>query len=309
MKLTGLLEKMEPCRQRMLSISRKRCYRSAVLLVILCAAALSIKIYSHTMQDMAESASAAVAKYATSHRAEEKPIMYTFYNRIASDEKHTGMTDKADDELLKVWKEEWNKAGWNAQILDLEDAKRHPRFFEFEEKLEKVSIHGINKVYNKLCYYRWLAMAAVGGGWMSDFDVLPLNLHKPDDEFQDGTFTIFGGNVPCLMSGSQSEWERMAFAILDNGAEHPHDKLWSDMYAVINMKVLDFDSYRTRNYVTSALAVSSVQTWTKELCEEFQEQYAIHFSHHLMGELGADINSRSKVAKDWLNQWRKGCKI
>ena len=35
---------------------------------------------------------------------------------------------------------------------------------------------GQNEEYEKMCYFRYLAMAEVGGGWMSDYDTLPMQL-------------------------------------------------------------------------------------------------------------------------------------
>merc|ERR1719330_2322865 len=99
-----------------------------------------------------------------------------------------------------------------------------------------INLAGLNTVYNQFCYYRWLAMATVGGGFMSDYDVFPLNT-SPDD-FKDGTFSIYeatqhdsnNGGIPCLMSGSGAEWERMAFNVVQNGVEHLDQDFWSDMY-------------------------------------------------------------------------------
>ena len=167
----------------------------------------------------------------------QKPVMYTFYDKIDSKDKHTGMTNDADQRLLKVWEEEWNAAGWDTRILNLEDAKKHPRFSEFHKKLEPIHLKTLNVVYNRLCYYRWLAMSSVGGGWMSDYDVLPMNfdatIDDPSKHFKDGSFSIYAttgdGGIPCLMSGSESEWDRMAFSIVEDGDKHEYEAFWSDM--------------------------------------------------------------------------------
>ena len=56
-------------------------------------------------------------------------------------------------------------------MLTLDDAMRQPDFDEVEKKME--AIHGKLK-YDALCFYRWLAMAVSGGGWMSDHDTFPV---------------------------------------------------------------------------------------------------------------------------------------
>jgi len=110
----------------------------------------------------------------TTMSRKQKPVMYTFYNRIDIWSRNTGMTDDGDDAMLALWKEQWTAAGFDAHILKLEDAEPHPRFAEFQEKLKDVPLNTPTKIYNQMCFIRHLAMAQVGGGFMTDYDVLPL---------------------------------------------------------------------------------------------------------------------------------------
>jgi hypothetical protein len=48
-------------------------------------------------------------------------------------------------------------------ILTMEDAKQHPEFDQFQATIQNFTM----TEYDMMCYYRWVAMAAVGGGWMS----------------------------------------------------------------------------------------------------------------------------------------------
>ena len=233
-----------------------------------------------------------------------KPIIYTFYGTIDPSIKHTGMTDSADERLLQVWKEKWTEAGWDARILNLDDAKRHPRFSEFDEKLQQIPLNGPNEYYNQLCYYRWLAMAEIGGGWMSDYDVLPMNIHSHNDYYQDGNFTVYGGSAPCLMSGSQSEWERMAFSILENGAQNHHAKLWSDMFAIVDLFTRDTQVYKLYNLVAPIVNIK----WDAQLCHHFKNKLAAHFSHNSLNKIKlTDINTRADFAQKWIEKWKSGC--
>jgi len=98
--------------------------------------------------------------------------MHTFFHEVP-----TGASQDTNLKTLDLWREAWSEAGWEPKILTLQDAKRHPRFAHYEKKLyEQVRILHNPVEYNRMCFLRWLAMAAAGGGFMSDYDVLPLGL-------------------------------------------------------------------------------------------------------------------------------------
>ena len=56
-----------------------------------------------------------------------RPKIFTFFQRIETTKRDTGMTDADDDSLLDLWVKAWNEAGFDAKIMDLSDAKQHPR--------------------------------------------------------------------------------------------------------------------------------------------------------------------------------------
>jgi len=132
-----------------------------------------------------------------------RPVMHTFYEKVSVGE----------DDLLEVWKEEWSSLGFEARVLTLEDAKKHPYFLEMEALMTPLFGGG----YDAMCFYRWLAMAASGGGWMSDYDTFPTNfptvegLNLPNG----GKFTSFEDHIPCLLSGSANEWTRVSRLLMD----------------------------------------------------------------------------------------------
>lgn len=153
-----------------------------------------------------------------------KPVMHTFYARIDPEKfhKYTGMSDEADSQLILAWKAAWEATGWETRILTLDDAKLHPDYDKFDKllDLEKVPFG----YYDKLCFMRWLAMAAVGGGWMSDYDTFPLRRVVFQDNVNEmpygGRLTLYdrvkAGGVPSVVSGSRKEWDRLAHLILYN---------------------------------------------------------------------------------------------
>lgn len=267
---------------------------------------------------------------------EGRPVMYTFFHRIDPKKRGTGMDDAADNVMMKAWKEEWNKGGYDTKVLDLNDAKKHPKFKEYEAELKKVPMRGrggkgVNRYYNELCFYRWLAMSAVGGGWMSDYDVIPLprsiesrsrpaDIHLPNG----GAFTVFsivpgsqGAGIPCLMSGSADEWERMAFGILENALKHQNVVMWTDMFALMELRYHD-GAYKWSDAVIPGQDVLIGRHWDNADCRKItpRDKRAVHFSHDAITEgnvtdiLGSNTDTpsqRPKIIHHWLSMWQDVC--
>jgi hypothetical protein len=107
----------------------------------------------------------------TASRPRRRPIMHTFYVRVG----RTHMSRTADEQMLQVWKRAWEQAGWEPKVLQLQDATRHPDFQMLSDQIQQFRMDR----YNKMCYYRWLAMVGAGGGWMSGMCVF-LILYSVD---------------------------------------------------------------------------------------------------------------------------------
>jgi len=261
-------------------------------------------------------------------RPRKRPMIYTFFSRIDSDKKQTGMDDQADADQLALWTAEWNLAGWDTVVLNLDHAKLHPRFHEFQKALEKVPLEGKsgkNRAYNELCYLRWLAVAIMGGGWMSDYDLFPLpskslsikSMMLPND----GKFTVYstvegGGGIPCLMSGSAEEWNRLAGALLNNAIQHTDTVLWSDMFALMDLRHQDSNAYIGTKDVIPGASVLVGRDWKDSDCKEISNgKMAVHFSHDALhkGDLsnidGADDHpsNRPFITRSWFKMWKETC--
>jgi hypothetical protein len=89
--------------------------------------------------------------------------IYTFFSPVA------GISGQA--EVIRVWELSWRRRGWTPRILTPRDAQAHPRFKEFDVRVRTYPTAN-NPEYERLCYIRWLALAQVGGGWMTDTDVI-----------------------------------------------------------------------------------------------------------------------------------------
>ena len=169
-----------------------------------------------------------------------RPIMHTFFDAISS----KGLEDELA--LVAAWEAAWQSAGWRTKVLTGEDAKRH---FQYDELWPLIDAMPLIQ-YDKLCYLRWLAMGATEGGWMSDYDTVPLrgSLERAVDLSYRPTFTVYGQNlsgdaVPALLSGSASEWNRMVNALVRLGpaavetvGKFPFP---SDMYSLMSLQYSD----------------------------------------------------------------------
>ena len=268
------------------------------------------------------------------HRPKDgRPVMHTFFHRIDPDKKGTAMSDAADQALLDAWAKAWFDAGWEPVVLTLEDAMRHSGYERYSKKLEGVPMMGkggmgLNILYNQLCYYRWLAMAASGGGWMSDYDVFPLTPSLPRDMRGEddggyaegdphrmtngGDFTVYavgggGKGIPCLMSGRAGEWTRMALNILENGLNHRDERMWTDMFALMDISGV----YKYSDDVLDGKNVLTGRPWVTEDCQITANKRAVHFSHAALdvGKLkdGEKMEDRAQIVQDFWNVWKETC--
>ena len=309
-------------------------------------------------------------------KSRRRPVMYTFYAPIYPDpgiararrhqnegggaksdrdaesdaESDTGggneMTHAEDAELLHLWKTSWEDMGWRAVILSLEDARIHPDYRDLLRRVKSVPL-GIKPDYNQYCFLRWMAMSAVGGGWMSDIDVLPLegsNLLSPKNYGSGtnaevawagsgfgaasylpngGALTVHNGHVPCLVSGSGPEWDRMFRAILNEALSHAHERpvetgtmtrgYYSDMISLQNLEEKDTAFFQTTNAVAHGheIALDTDHPERSPVdCDVLKGMRAIHFSHRSMHHMYGDedhTGERPRLARIWHDRWKKNC--
>lgn len=256
-----------------------------------------------------------------------RPRMYTFYHHVPTQAK-----ESTDQETLDVWKEEWTRAGFDAQVLTLDDATSHPNFNSYKQTLQdSVALHRPIG-YNQMCFYRWLAMATVGGGFMSDYDALPLQgsydmaIGLRDELPNDGKFTVYDRHVPSLMAGSAEEWDRLSAKLLDaaiaqtSGEEEIGDGsgTTSDMVALLAVihrgtgkekpdgedDVVEFGPDRV-----FAGSLMRFDDFNEIKCTQLRRVPAVHFSHAAISrDYGAHVSQRPDIMRRWHKNWRGICR-
>ncbi|XP_071853024.1 uncharacterized protein [Apostichopus japonicus] len=237
-------------------------------------------------------------------------VIYTYFQSL-SDDKDTVKKDK--ENTLETWNNAWSSAGWTPRIINEDDAKRHPSYQALREKFATFPTRG-NAEYEIACFLRYLAMAAVGGGWMSDFDVLPINFPASTERCHNGALTVYQRFVPALVSGNASEYTRVATLMANIPWESlpeftvkgsPHV---SDMLCL--RKLMADGQIRSEWLVTSLdrifslpFSCDNVMTQpSKPMCLKSQKTLsfpvAIHFAHSSMSKLTKD---RALVSALWGN--------
>ena len=192
-----------------------------------------------------------------------------------------------DEPALEVWRDVWAKAGWDPVVLSQKDAERHPRYDEMVRRFSEyptVNVPG----YELACYLRYLAMAVVGGGFMTDYDVINVNVPPPptcDWLPNDGAFTTHEKFVPSVASGTAAEFDRVVNefydvdvnAVLQVTGSVTGDNQISDM--ILDLYLAD----QGKISEATSLAISPAEI-TDPPCDAHGAALPLmfHFSHHTM---------------------------
>jgi hypothetical protein len=250
---------------------------------------------------------------------QDKPIVYAFYAPIVrfGQESVAQSTREAkiaetDQQLLEVWSSSWAEAGYQPVLLSLSHAQKHEHYEPYVYALSKVQLLGAggrNQEYNEYCFLRYLAMATVGGGLLSDYDVMPLTGNQPLQPLDD-RFTVYqktlnkAGAVPSLASGRASEWDRMANLILQISQTPPPEGGWSDMLALMQAERRKPGTYVLRNEV---VGYREAMQDPDNICKSTSNAWAIHLSHYDVLSMGYRVHDRPQVAKDFVRKYKSKC--
>lgn len=244
-----------------------------------------------------------------------RPIMHTFFEKVSDGE----------SDLLLAWKEEWTVAGFDARVLTLKDAEKHPRF----PKMEKVVRPLFGEGYNAMCLYRWLAMATAGGGWMCDYDTFPTNFPMGEGTFlpNGGRFTSFESHTPSLLSGTAEEWTRVAELLVDAIPRIKDQDIKSDMHAFLELRKdgnHDVDFKEARLNLREGFPYLKPLSYTSGRvvdCKKMAGGRAIHLAHRysresyeegmfpllLVSSAEEAVSRRGQAARIFMADWRHQC--
>lgn len=134
--------------------------------------------------------------------------------------------------LLALWKHSWESRGWETKILSEKDAKDHPGYKAFSDRISRYPT--VNPPgYERACYMRHLAMGMQeGGGLMTDYDVILRSEAKLGEGLSAYLCPRFPvilepTRVPCAVLGDDEAWADLADIIFQyqfhSGENHVSD--------------------------------------------------------------------------------------
>jgi len=210
--------------------------------------------------------------------------IYTYYEDI---------NFKKQNELLNLWKISWEKMGFTPIVLNLDDAKKDPRYQDFCKKMKFIFAKITGKKlssYGLSCFVRWLAYSTVENKeerfFVSDYDVINSGKWKTWHPITN-KLHFYDSACPCLASGNAQEFDRLCDAffditikrldVLQAKANHYHDQ-----------EFFMYNFMPEENVNAEELWIKYNMFFSRRRCEDIapfgtdcdEKVRAFHISHH-----------------------------
>ena len=237
---------------------------------------------------------------------------------------HTYTTNTNNNNDLDMWSKSWVDAGWEVKILSLNDAQKHALYrdtFNLIKRNKLIFLH----TSNNPSIFTFLAMS-IHGGYYADSTILPLhpttkttNYDNNNDGTTDiqlpnhGRFTttksIDNGNLMMVSSGTNDEWHRMYYVLMNNRKVLPsltleqlhRDKPYAFHYNSNQEKdntssnsIVNINDYK--DYITDF-----------NLCEKLKHKFGVYVPSNYV-----DMNMSSKeqqlsFVQSWYDTYKERC--
>ena len=213
-------------------------------------------------------------------------------------------------ETVETWKNIWARAGWKPVVLSEKHAALHKDYQVMRDRF--LTWPTTNPAgYELACYLRYLAVSVVGGGYMTDYDTINVNVPPPPGCGylpNEGRLTAHDDTVPAMVTGTEEEFERVIqemFAVDINVVMAAiGESMVSDMY-ILEYLHQQGSVQVTHNFYTPPNWVSDPP------CDENGDELPLlfHFSTDTtVHEFGT--TDKSSVMNEWferLDESRKKC--
>ena len=116
-----------------------------------------------------------------------------------------------EGDAVAVWQQSWEAAGWTPIVLNEQHAALHPNYQDYRDYFLTLPTPNTPQ-YELACYLRHAAMSVVGGGLMTDYDVVNVNVPPPpncDTLPNNGALTTHDNHVPSIISGNKEAYDAL----------------------------------------------------------------------------------------------------
>jgi hypothetical protein len=248
--------------------------------------------------------------------------IYTYFEYIPAGVRTTGMSDEDDKQLLEFWKESWSSNGWKPIILRIEDVKKLDGYSSLESELE-------NELrpdpWSHALFHRWMAMAAIGGGWYVDYDVFPLpEFIPPVDLPHNERMTVHDIHSPTLASGSGEQWLLTIQALLSDAKQNASPvaeraTFWTDSLGINNL-VKNHGKQEPAPLIEKRVILPhnhNDPVWSRNIADcvarSVRNRWVVHMGPRVfqtakhLAPAERHPRNRRKEAQKWLQQWGELC--
>lgn len=122
--------------------------------------------------------------------------------------------------LVEHWRKTWERHGWEPVVLGEKDLNGDSETVRMIVGSKELNRGPCPPGYNVATHLRWVALAAVGGGLMVDYDVMNVGFHPHHLPPPHGDRPLFlaGSNCPCVVNASTGGADSMIDAIEEHAA-------------------------------------------------------------------------------------------
>ena len=138
--------------------------------------------------------------------------IYTYFHDFRNSDK--------ERQLVDLWLENWKSNGFDAIVLSLDDAKIHPFFDKFNEKMTEIASTIFGQPlspYGWSCWHRWLSYAALPTDdfiIVCDYDILNTSSWKPGRKLSD-KLHFMDADCPCMSTGTPKQFDKLIRGFID----------------------------------------------------------------------------------------------
>lgn len=185
--------------------------------------------------------------------------------------------------ILAQWREGWASKGWNPVVIGLREASQNPRFAQVMEAVKRLP--GYAQPHR---YARWLALEKLGGGFLTDYDVLPGNFTPGSLKDVSPIASFAGVNDPGLTAAQFPRTQITQWVdLLENYDAKPGEDLVTDrsVFEATFQDPINEDRYPTTKLFGS---------------EGWREARLVHFSNAAVMRHGAPGERKSTAMAKYL---------